>query len=166
MNHPAISPQHLQRHAYVYLRQSSPGQVRRNREGQKRQRAMVGHIQALGWHRTQIVLLDRDNGRSGSSQHGREDLQALFEAIATGRAGMVAASELSRLVRDNQDWGHIVRLCRFQSVLLADEQRVYNPRDAQDRMVLGVQGVFNEFELSMILQRMQACLHAKAQRGA
>ena len=165
MNHPAIESQYLQRTAYVYLRQSSPGQIRRNREGQKRQRAMVEHVQTLGWTPSQIVLLDADTGRSGSSQHGREDLQILFEAIATGRAGLVAARELSRLVRDNQDWGHVVRLCRFQNVLLADERRIYDARDAQDRMVLGVQGAFNEFELSMILERMHDCLREKAQRG-
>lgn len=165
MNLPTIESRYLQRDAYVYLRQSSPGQVRRNVEGQRRQRAMVEHVQNLGWQRSQIVLLDADSGTSGSTQHGREDLVTLFEAIATGRAGIVAARELSRLVRDNQDWGHIVRLCRFQDVLMADERRLYDPRDAQDRMVLGIQGAFNEFELSMILDRMQECLREKARRG-
>ena len=86
-------------------------------------------------------------------------------AIVTGKAGLIAARELSRLVRDNQDWSHVVRLCRFENVLLADEQRLYDPADAQDRMVLGIQGAFNEFELSMILDRMQQSLRQKAERG-
>lgn len=162
---PVIKPHHLERIAYVYLRQSSPGQVKRNREGQQRQRAMVDHVSSLGWPRSQIVLLDGDNGRSGSSQHGRVDLKNILEAIVTGRVGLVAARELSRLVRDNQDWGHVVRLCRFEDVLLADERRLYDPRDPQDRMVLGVQGAFNEFELSMIVDRMHESLRAKARRG-
>jgi DNA invertase Pin-like site-specific DNA recombinase len=165
MTHPIIKPHHLQRNAYVYLRQSSPGQVRRNREGQQRQQAMVDHVATLGWPRGRIILLDGDTGQSGSSQHGRTDFQTLLEAIIADKAGLVAAREMSRLVRDNQDWAHLVRLCRFQDVLLADEHRLYDPADAQDRMVLGVQGAFNEFELSLILDRMQQSLRQKAERG-
>lgn len=165
MIHPTIKPYHLERNAYVYVRQSSPGQVRRNREGQQRQRAMVDHVAALGWPRAQIVVLDGDTGQSGSSQHGRMELQSLLEAIFTRTVGVVAARELSRLVRDNQDWMQVVRLCRFQDVLLADERRVYDAGDPQDRMVLGIQGAFNEFELSMIIDRMQQSLRQKAARG-
>jgi len=165
MTHSIIKPQHLERIAYVYLRQSSPGQVRRNHEGRQRQQAMADRVAGLGWVASKIVLLDGDSGQSGSSQHGRNDFRTLLEAIVTGQAGLIAARELSRLVRDNQDWNHVVRLCRFENVLLADEQRLYDPADAQDRMVLGIQGAFNEFELSMILDRMQQSLRQKAERG-
>ena len=165
MTHTLIKPHHLERSAYVYLRQSSPGQVRKNREGRQRQQAMVEHVAGLGWPQSQIILLDHDSGRSGSSQHGREDLHRLLEAIVTGKAGLVAARELSRLIRDNQDWSRLVRLCRFEDVLLGDEHRLYNPADPQDRMVLGIQGAFNEFELSMIVDRMHQCLRQKAERG-
>jgi DNA invertase Pin-like site-specific DNA recombinase len=165
MTHTIINAEHLERFAYVYLRQSSPGQVRRNREGRQRQQAMADHVAGLGWVASKIVLLDGDSGQSGSSQHGRDDLQTLLEAIVTRKAGLIAARELSRLVRDNQDWSQVVRLCRFENVLLADERRLYDPADAQDRMVLGIQGAFNEFELSMILDRMQQCQRQKAERG-
>lgn len=160
-----IQPHHRTRKAYVYLRQSSPTQVRKNREGQQRQKAMVDHVATLGWPATQIVLLDADTGQSGSSLHGRSDFQTLTEAIVSDQAGLVAARELSRLVRDNQDWSQLVRLCRFQDVLLADEHRLYDPGNPQDRMVLGIQGAFNEFELSLILDRMQQSLRQKAGRG-
>jgi DNA invertase Pin-like site-specific DNA recombinase len=165
MMHPLIKLYHLALFAYVYLRQSSPTQLRKNHEGRRRQQAMVEHVASLGWPESQIILLDQDSGQSGSSQHGRTDLHTLLEAIVTGKAGLVAARELSRLVRDNQDWSHLVRLCRFKNVLLADEHRVYDPADPQDRMVLGIQGAFNEFELSMILDRMQECLRDKGERG-
>jgi DNA invertase Pin-like site-specific DNA recombinase len=165
MTHTLIKPHHLERDAYVYKRQSSPGQVRKNREGQQRQQAMVDHVAGLGWPRLRIILLDQDSGRSGSSQHGRQDLHRLLEAIVTGKAGLVAALELSRLIRDNQDWTRLVRLCRFEDVLLGDEHRLYNPADPQDRMVLGIQGAFNEFELSMIVDRMHQSLRQKAKRG-
>jgi len=165
MTHILIKPHHLELFAYLYLRQSSPGQVRRNREGWQRQQAMVEHITGLGWPHSRIIVLDQDSGRSGSSLHGRNDLHRLLEAIVTGKAGLVAARELSRLVRDNQDWSHLVRLCRFEDVLLGDEHRLYNPADPQDRMVLGIQGAFNDFELSMILERMQESLRQKAEHG-
>jgi DNA invertase Pin-like site-specific DNA recombinase len=126
---------------------------------------MVDHVITLGWPRSRITLLEGDTGRTGSSQHGRMDFQTLLEAIVMEKAGLVAARELSRLVRDNQDWAQVVRLCRFKDVLLADEQRLYNPADAQDRMVLGIQGAFNEFERDMILDRMQECVREKAKRG-
>lgn len=165
MKHHLIKQTHLDRWPYVYLRQSSPTQIRNNHEGRRRQQAMVEHVASLGWPESRIILLDQDSGQSGSSQHGRADFQRLLEAIVTGKAGLVAARELSRLVRDNQDWGHLVRLCRFKNVLLADEHRIYDPADPQDRMVLGIQGAFNEFELSMILDRMHDSLRQKGERG-
>ena len=125
MLHPTIKPHHLERDAFVYLRQSSPRQVRKNLEGQQRQRAMVDHVARLGWPRSRITLLEGDTGQSGSSQHGRMDFQTLLEAIVMEKAGLVAARELSRLVRDNQDWAQVVRLCRFKDVLLTDEHRLY-----------------------------------------
>jgi DNA invertase Pin-like site-specific DNA recombinase len=165
MTHTLIKPRHLERSAYVYARQSSPGQVRNNREGRLLQEAMVDHVAGFGWPRSQVILLNADNAKSGRSQHGRNDLHKLLEAIVTGKAGLVAARELSRLVRDNQDWAHLVRLCRFEDVLLADHHRLYNPADPQDRMVLGIQGAFNEFEVSVITERMQETLRQKAARG-
>jgi len=74
MTHTIIKPQHLERTAYVYLRQSSPGQVRRNREGRQRQQAMADRVAALGWVASKIVLLDGDSGQSGSSQQRPQTL--------------------------------------------------------------------------------------------
>jgi len=99
--------------AYVYLRQSSPGQVWKNREGQQRQQAMVEHVATRGWPQPQIVLLDGDTGQTGRSQRGRADFHMLLEAIVTAKAGPVAARQLPRLVRDNQDWAHVVRLSKM-----------------------------------------------------
>jgi hypothetical protein len=132
MTHPLIRPHHLQRTAYVYLRQSRPGQVRRNREGHPRQQGLVEHVTTRGWPRPQSVLLDGDTGQTGSAPQGRFDFPLLLEALVTGKAGLVAGRELSRLVRDNQDGTHVVRRCRVEDVLLADERRLDNAADAQD----------------------------------
>ncbi len=121
--------------------------------------------QELGWPDHQVHLLGGDTGQSGSSLHGREDYQGMLSAVMEQQAGIICVRELSRLVRDNQDWNQLVRLCRHQGVLLADEYRVYDPADPQDRVVLGIQGAFSEFELAMICDRMLKSRVQKAERG-
>ncbi len=160
-----IQTWHLERTAFVYLRQSSPTQVKNNVEGGERQRRMYDHVVKLGWPSSQIQMLGNDTGRTGSSLHGRDDYRIIVEAITNQTAGLVAARELSRLARENQDWSQLIRLCRYQNVLLCDENRVYNAADPQDRVVLGIQGAFNEFELAMITNRMNECRRQKAERG-
>lgn len=164
MTHDRIHARHLERSAFVYVRQSSPAQVRNNVESRKRQLGMQEHVQRLGWPAAQVRLLG-DSATSGSSQHGRDDYQTLLEAVVDRTAGIVATAELSRLARDNQDWSQLVRLCRYHDVLLADEHRLYDPTDPQDRVLLGIQGAFNEFELAMITERMLVCRRQKAERG-
>ncbi len=165
MSNETVKKHHLQKMAFVYLRQSSPTQVKRNVEGSRRQRQMQDRMKELGWSTKQIRLLGGDTGNSGSTLHGREDYQLIVEGVLNGEVGAVAAREMSRLVRDNQDWNQLVRLCRHQDVLLVDEHRVYNAADPQDRVVLGVAGAFNEFELAMIIDRMQESRRQKAARG-
>jgi DNA invertase Pin-like site-specific DNA recombinase len=160
-----IKKHHLEKTAFVYLRQSSPGQVKKNVEGSRRQRQMQNRMKKLGRPASRIRLLGGDTGNSGSSLHGRDDYQVIVEGVLSGQAGAIGARELSRLVRDNQDWNQLVRLCRHQGVLLVDEHRVYNAADPQDRVVLGVAGAFNEFELAMIIDRMQESRRQKAARG-
>jgi len=165
MSHEKVSPLHLMLRAIVYLRQSSAGQVKNNVEGKERQRKMVERPVELGWSHDQVSLLGNDTGNSGSSLHGRDDYQRMFEAVMAGEVGIICALELSRLVRENQDWIQLVRICRYKGVLLADAHRVYEPSDAQDRIVLGIQGAFNEFELAMICERMIEARIQKAGRG-
>jgi DNA invertase Pin-like site-specific DNA recombinase len=164
INH-QIKPHHLEKLAFVYLRQSSPTQVKRNVESGRRQRYMQKRVQELGWPASAIHVLGADTGRSGSSLHGRDDYQVMAEQVLAGMVGLIAARELSRLVRDNQDWNHLVRLCRYQDVLLYDEHRLYDATNPQDRAVLGVAGAFNELELAMIIDRMQESQRQKAARG-
>ena len=165
MNGPKISHWHLERIAFVYVRQSTPAQVRRNVESGERQRHMRQRVIELGWPERQVTLLGGDTGRSGSSQQGRADYQEMLQAVLAQQAGIICASELSRLARDDQDWNQLVRLARLRGVLLADERRVYDPNDPQDRVLLGIAGAFNEFELAMIFERMQKGSEQKVRRG-
>jgi DNA invertase Pin-like site-specific DNA recombinase len=165
MNERMIKIHHLEKTAFVYLRQSSPTQVKRNVESGRRQRGMVDRVKELGWPSTQIELLGGDTGLSGSSLHGRDDYQVMLNGVLSGAAGLIAARELSRLARDNQDWNHLIRVSRHLDVLLMDEHRLYDASDPQDRVVLGIAGAFSEFEISLIIDRMQVSQQEKAARG-
>ena len=92
----AIHPQHLQRPAYVYLRQSPPGQVHTHRERTERQYALAERAVELGWDRSQVQLLDQDLGKSGTTTEGRTDCHRLMAAVGLGEVGAVFALAASR----------------------------------------------------------------------
>ena len=58
-----ITAEHLSREAWVYVRQSTPDQVRHNRESRGRQYELEGRARELGWR--QVVVVDDDLGQSG-----------------------------------------------------------------------------------------------------
>jgi hypothetical protein len=64
-----ISPSHLQRAAFVYIRQSSASQVEHNRESTLRQYALAQRAMALGWSEQQVSVVDEDLGLSGPAPH-------------------------------------------------------------------------------------------------
>jgi hypothetical protein len=59
-----IQASHIEREAYVYIRQSTMQQVRTRLEGQRRQYDLRERAQALGFQR--VVVVDEDLGRSGT----------------------------------------------------------------------------------------------------
>ncbi len=160
-----INKRHTERLAFVYVRQSSPRQVRVNLESQKQQEQMKNCAIALGWTPSRVIVVGGDTGKSASTQHGREEYQSIVKAVMLQEAGIIFARELSRLVRDNQDWTQLVRICRINNVLLGDEHRIYDSNDPQDRVLLGIHGAFNEYELSVLNARMLECRARKAERG-
>jgi DNA invertase Pin-like site-specific DNA recombinase len=158
-----MHPEHLQRAAYVYVRQSSAQQVRGHREGQQRQYALVDRARQLGFAR--VALIDDDQGRSGSGLVERPGFGQLLAAICAGEVGAVLALEASRLARNNRDWHHLLDLCAMTSTLIIDDQGVYDPRQVNDRLLLGLQGTMSEFELSLFRQRARQAFEQKVQRG-
>lgn len=82
MNDSKIQPIHLHRKAYVYLRQSTLGQVRLNRESTERQYALQDRARALGWPDPLIEVLDGDLGLSGSQSAARKDFQLLVSEVS------------------------------------------------------------------------------------
>jgi len=158
-----IRSEHLQRAAYVYIRQSTVHQVRFHLEGQKRQYALGERARELGF--TQVVVIDEDLGRSGSGLQERPGFGRLLAAVCQGAAGAVVALEASRLARNNRDWHHLVDLCALTDTLLIDDDGIYNPKLLNDRLLLGLKGTMSEFELGLLRQRARQAFMQKAKRG-
>src|SRR5271166_874589 len=158
-----ITPEHLARDAYVYVRQSTADQLLNNPESRRRQYALKTRARALGWEK--VVVIDDDLGRSGSGQL-RPGFERLLAAICAGSVGAVLAIEASRLARNGRDWHTLLEFCAVVNSLIIDEDGVSDPRLVNDRLLLGLKGTFSELELSMFRQRSREALRLKAARGA
>jgi len=160
-----ITPTHLERKAVVYIRQSTPKQVRMNTESQHNQRALVERAQSLGWGPSRIVVLDADLGHSAASTEGRDDFTQLAAEVALGHVGIIFGWEVSRLARNNADWYQLLDLAAVVGALIADIEGVYDPRSYNDRLLLGLKGTMSEAELHMMRQRLNAGRLSKVERG-
>src|SRR6516164_1527615 len=157
-----ITPEHLGRGAFVYVRQSTPDQVLNNHESRRRQYALVDRARALGW--SMVEVIDDDLGRSGSGI-ARPGFEKLLAAICEGRVGGVVSIEASRLARNGRDWHTLLEYCGLVGTVIVDEDGVYDPRHPNDRLLLGMKGTMSEMELSLFRQRSLEALKQKARRG-
>jgi len=139
-----VTAQHLRRDAYLYVRQSTLYQVANNTESTRRQYDLRGRAVALGWPAERVVVIDDDQGQSGSSAADRAGFQRLVADVSLGRAGIVLGLECSRLARNNADWHRLLQLCSFNSTLICDEDGLYDPCTINDRLLLGLKGTMSE----------------------
>lgn len=158
-----LTPEHFQRRAIVYVRQSSFVQVVRNRESQLRQYNLGDYARELGF--VEVETIDEDLGRSGSGLMERPGFQRLVTEVCEGRVGAVFCVEASRLARNGRDWHHLIELCGLVGAVVIDPEGIYDPRVINDRLVLGLRGTMSEFELSIMRDRMFKASRQKAQRG-
>ena len=163
--HQKVHSEHLQRTAFLYVRQSSVRQVRENTESTKRQYSLRDRALALGWSADQITVIDCDQGQSGSSAIEREGFQKLVTEVSMNRAGIVMGLEVSRLARNSSDWHRLLEICALTQTLLLDEDAVYDPSYFNDRLLLGLKGTMSEVELHVIRARLRGGLLQKARRG-
>src|SRR5215467_9454054 len=154
-----MHPSHLQRDAYVYVRQSTGHQVRAHPESQRRQYALADQARELGF--AHVIVIDEDVGRSGTGRHERPGFGQLLAAVCAGRVGAVFALEASRLARNNRDWYHLIDLCALTETLLIDDDGIYDPRQLNDRLLLGLKGTMSEFELGLLRQRAREAFEQK-----
>ena len=158
-----ITADHLARRACVYIRQSTPQQVRHNLESKRRQYGLVDRARALGWQ--DIDVIDDDLGISGSGIR-RSGFERLLSAVCDKQVGAVFSIEASRLARTNREWYTLLEFCSIMGVLLIDAEAVYDPRLTNDRLLLGMKGTISEMEVASFRERAQAAILQKAQRGA
>jgi len=160
-----ISADHLQRDAFLYVRQSSLRQVFENTESTKRQYALRDRAVALGWPIERVHVIDSDLGISGAQAHDRDGFQHLVGEVAMGHAGIVLGLEVSRLARNNADWHRLLELAAMSRTLILDEDGVYDPATFNDRLLLGLKGTMSEAELHILKSRLQGGILNKARRG-
>jgi DNA invertase Pin-like site-specific DNA recombinase len=160
-----VQSTHCDRLAYVYVRQSTPIQVLENRESTERQYQLQTRAIALGWPPNRVEVIDEDQGRTGSTAAHRTGFQRLVSEVGLGRVGIVLMLEASRLARNNSDWYRLIEICGISATLIADEGAVYNPRDPNDRLLLGVKGTISEAELFTLRTRLYEGRWNKARKG-
>jgi DNA invertase Pin-like site-specific DNA recombinase len=158
-----IGAQHRARKAVLYVRQSSAHQVQHNRESQVLQYAMRERLVQLGW--SEIEVIDDDLGRSAAGGVAREGFERMVAEVCLGKVGAVAAREVSRFARNSREWQQLIEMCRVVDTLLIDQEAVYAPRQGNDRLLLGLKGSLNEYELDLLRQRSLSARHEKARRG-
>jgi DNA invertase Pin-like site-specific DNA recombinase len=162
---PKITEQHRSKSAYVYLRQSTPGQVLHHQESTERQYALREKARELGWSEASIRTLDRDLGKSGLQMTEREDFKTLVADVSMGQVGAVLALEASRLSRSDLDWHRLLQLCSLTQTLVIDEDGCYDPSDFNDGLLLGLKGTMAQAELHFLRQRLQGGKLNKAKKG-
>jgi DNA invertase Pin-like site-specific DNA recombinase len=159
-----ITADHLARRAYVYIRQSTRGQVKHNLESQRMQYAVAERARALGWQ--EVDIIDEDLGVSASGTN-RPGFERLLHAVCDGKVGAVFSIEAaSRLARNGREWHTLLEFCSVMGVLLIDATAVYDPRLIDDRLLLGMKGTISEMEVANFRARGQAALQQMAERGA
>jgi DNA invertase Pin-like site-specific DNA recombinase len=164
LTHDKITTRHRDRHAYVYVRQSTPKQVQHHPESQRNQYALVQRAIDLGWPASRVHVIDADLGQSGQDSQ-RPGFQELVAAVSLGRVGLIVAYEASRLARNNTDWYTLIDMATVVGTLLADTEGVYDPSQYNDRLLLGLRGLLSEAELHILRLRMEAGRQRQIERG-
>lgn len=163
--HAKISALHLERAAYVYVRQSTQKQVRDNRGSRGNQYALLERAVELGWHEERVRLVDDDQGVSAKNAGGREGFKELVGEVSLGHAGIVLAYEASRLARNNSDWYALLDVAAVRGTLIADSDGVYDPADHNDRLLLGLRGMMSEAEIHLFKLRLEAGRLRRVEQG-
>jgi DNA invertase Pin-like site-specific DNA recombinase len=159
-----VTAQHLNRNAYLYVRQSTVRQTVEHRESTRRQYDLKQRAIALGWSSDQIVIIDDDLGQSAASAL-REGFKTLVSEVGLAHGGVVMSLEASRLARNCSEWHRLLEICALSRCLILDEDGIYDPAHFNDRLLLGLKGTMSEVELHMIRARLIGGMLNKASRG-
>ena len=163
-----IAATHLERLAVIYVRQSTPGQLRNHPESTARQYGLADRARELGWSSERIRTIDVDLGR-GAGDHAkgtRAGFDELCRLLARGQVGGVFGIEISRLARNTVEWFQLLDLCRVHDAAIIEDSHVYSPSRDDDSLILGIKGTMSASELSILRARMEGGRRNKALCGA
>ncbi len=160
-----VQPEHLDRQALIYVRQSTLAQVIANTGSKARQYDLAQRALELGWPQEHIVVIDQDQGCSGASAADRAGFQQLVTEVGLGHAGAIFSLEASRLARSGADWYRLIEMCALSKTLVIDEEGVYDPSHYNDRLLLGFKGTMSEAELHWLRNRLLGGKLEKARQG-
>jgi DNA invertase Pin-like site-specific DNA recombinase len=160
-----IQPQHQERLGVVYIRQSSPGQVKNHPESYRVQKGLARRAEQLGWPSEKVRVIQGDLGTTASLPGHRGDFNELLQMVQDQQVGIVLGQDASRLARNSIDWSLLTHWCALHGALIADQNQVLDPALPQDALVLGIQGALAVHELHTIRRRLEDALHEKASRG-
>ena len=155
----SVTTAHRAKLAYIYVRQSTAGQVRHHQESTELQYRLVDRAAAFGWPKQRIEVIDDDLGKSGTSSDGRGGFQRLIAEIGLGKAGLVLSLDASRLARNNHDWHQLLELCSLFGVLIADGERIYDPCAYHDRLLLGLKKIGSKKATVAVARKLAVILH-------
>jgi DNA invertase Pin-like site-specific DNA recombinase len=164
-NNNKIMTAHLQRFAYIYIRQSTAAQVEHNRESTDRQYKLLDRAYGLGWPKDHVKVVDRDLAKSADGIAERSGFDIMFTEVALNNVGLILSIEVSRLARNNSDWYRLLDLCGITNTLIGDEDGLYHPGLYNDRLLLGLKGTMAEAELHVLRARLNGGIRNKAARG-
>ncbi len=160
-----VRPEHLEKLALIYVRQSTLAQVLKNVGSKARQYDLVQRALDLGWPQEHIKVVDQDQGLSGASATDRDGFQYLVAEVGLGHVGAVLSLEASRLARACSDWYRLIEICALTNTLVIDEEGVYDPCQYNDRLLLGFKGTMSAAELHWLRNRLLGGKLKKAQEG-
>ncbi len=160
-----IRPPHQERLAVVYVRQSTAHQVLEHRESTALQYGLRRRAIEWGWPSERVLVIDEDQGHSAAIAEGRAGFQRLLVEVSLDHVGLVLGIEMSRLARSSKDWHQLLEVCALFGTLLGDQDGLYDPREYNDRLLLGLKGTLSEAELHVLRQRMHQGRLNKAKRG-
>src|SRR5712692_1912112 len=143
--------------AIVYLRQSTPGQVRDNGVATQEQYRLREIPTALGFPDERVLVVDDDLGVSGQTIAGRKGMLRVIDLLEQGAAACVVVRDVSRLTRDefNTDIGLIARQCYQSGARIVTPDKVYDPADPSDQLMLGFQGLLAGWDRANIVRRLE-----------
>src|SRR5947209_20028632 len=116
-----ITNAHLERDAYLYVRQSTPRQVLENTESTQRQYALRERAVALGWPFERVHIIDSDLGKTGSQAAGRDGFQQLVGEVEPGKAGLIMGLEVAPLARNGACCHRLLDVCKLATTRDQDE---------------------------------------------